>query len=114
MTTANLNPIDADRLKLLDRLADRVPELDLAEHEVEWMTLYSKSGRTGVELELVFGNDTGGCETHLYSRRLDSDREPIPASPARLGDSCRGHGGSRDPRTWRNRRQGPTTERRGR
>jgi hypothetical protein len=30
---------DADRLALLDRLADRVPELDLDQHEVEWMTL---------------------------------------------------------------------------
>jgi hypothetical protein len=30
---------DADRLELLDRLADRVPELDLDQNEVEWMTL---------------------------------------------------------------------------
>jgi hypothetical protein len=30
---------DADRLKLLDRIADRVPELDLAQNEVEWTTL---------------------------------------------------------------------------
>ena len=34
-----MNPSDADRLKLLDRIADRVPELDLDEHEVEWRTL---------------------------------------------------------------------------
>jgi hypothetical protein len=27
---------DTDRLELLDRLADRVPELDLGQHEVEW------------------------------------------------------------------------------
>jgi hypothetical protein len=30
---------DADGLKLLDRLADRVPELDLAQQSVEWTTL---------------------------------------------------------------------------
>jgi len=29
---------DNDRLELLDRIADRVPELDLDEHEVEWGT----------------------------------------------------------------------------
>ncbi len=29
---------DTDRLKLLDRLADRAPELDLAQNEVEWTT----------------------------------------------------------------------------
>jgi hypothetical protein len=30
---------DADRLELLDRIADRVPELDLDQNEVEWTTL---------------------------------------------------------------------------
>jgi hypothetical protein len=30
---------DADRLKLLDRIADRVPELDLEENDVEWTSL---------------------------------------------------------------------------
>jgi len=30
---------DTDRLELLDRLADRVPELDLAQNETEWTTL---------------------------------------------------------------------------
>jgi hypothetical protein len=29
---------DADRLELLDRIADRVPGLDLDEHEIEWTT----------------------------------------------------------------------------
>jgi hypothetical protein len=28
--------VDVDRLKLLDRLADRVPELDLNQHDVTW------------------------------------------------------------------------------
>jgi hypothetical protein len=30
---------DADRLKLLDRIAERVPELDLAQRSIEWTTL---------------------------------------------------------------------------
>ena len=30
---------DSDRLELLDRIAARVPELDLAQNEVEWTTL---------------------------------------------------------------------------
>jgi hypothetical protein len=34
-----VNRSDADRLLLLDRIADRVPELDLDQNEVEWMTL---------------------------------------------------------------------------
>jgi hypothetical protein len=34
-----VNRSDADRLALLDRIADRVPELDLDQHEVEWTTL---------------------------------------------------------------------------
>ena len=34
-----MNRSDADRFELLDRLADRVPELDLEENEIEWATL---------------------------------------------------------------------------
>jgi hypothetical protein len=30
---------DTDRMKLLDRLAQRIPELDLAQQSVEWITL---------------------------------------------------------------------------
>ena len=39
MTPADLNPAEADRLQLLDRIAERVPELDLAQHSVEWTEL---------------------------------------------------------------------------
>jgi hypothetical protein len=34
-----MNERDAERLELLDRIADRVPELDLARQLVEWTTL---------------------------------------------------------------------------
>jgi len=30
---------DADRLERLDRIGDRVPELDLDQNEIEWTTL---------------------------------------------------------------------------
>jgi hypothetical protein len=34
-----LDETDADRLLLLDRIAERVPELDLSKQRVEWRTL---------------------------------------------------------------------------
>jgi hypothetical protein len=34
-----MNEREQDRLELLDRLADRVPELQLDQHQVEWRTL---------------------------------------------------------------------------
>jgi hypothetical protein len=34
-----MNETDADRLELLDRLADRVPELDVEQQSIEWTTL---------------------------------------------------------------------------
>ena len=34
-----VNARDADRLLLLDRLAERLPELDLDENHVDWMPL---------------------------------------------------------------------------
>ncbi len=36
---ATTNKRDADRLELLDRIAERVPELDLDQQLVEWTTL---------------------------------------------------------------------------
>jgi hypothetical protein len=34
-----MSETDADRLELLDRMAARMPELDLDQHEVVWITL---------------------------------------------------------------------------
>jgi hypothetical protein len=39
LTSATRNERDADRLALLDRIADRVPELDLEQQLLEWTTL---------------------------------------------------------------------------
>ena len=46
---------DTDRLELLDRIADRVPELDLEQNEVGWMTLDD-----GAEALLVNGGGIDG------------------------------------------------------
>ena len=34
--TRDIDPIDAERLELLDRIAERLPEIDLDQHSVEW------------------------------------------------------------------------------
>jgi hypothetical protein len=39
MPDSILDETDADRLLLLDRLAERMPDLDLAEQVIEWTTL---------------------------------------------------------------------------
>ncbi len=52
---SDLDPQDTDRLALLDRLADRVPELDLEQHEVEWLTLPD-----GAEALIVDGGGLDG------------------------------------------------------
>lgn len=38
-TSTKIDETDADRLLLLDRIADRVPGLDLDRHRIEWLTL---------------------------------------------------------------------------
>jgi hypothetical protein len=43
MSDSTLDETDADRLELLDRLAQRMPDLDLKRHEVEWKTLPDES-----------------------------------------------------------------------
>jgi hypothetical protein len=50
-----MNEKDADRLELLDRIAHRVPELDLAQQSVEWTTLDD-----GSEALLVNGGGIDG------------------------------------------------------
>jgi hypothetical protein len=47
---------DTDRLELLDRIADRVPELDLGQNAIEWTTL-----EDGHEALLVNGDAPGRC-----------------------------------------------------
>ena len=46
---------DADRLELLDRIADRIPDLDLDQQQIEWTTLDD-----GAEALLVNGGGIDG------------------------------------------------------
>ena len=39
MTTEDLSPAEADRLQLLDRIAERIPWLDLDQQSIAWTTL---------------------------------------------------------------------------
>jgi hypothetical protein len=53
---------DADRLELLDRIADRVPELDLAQQSVEWTTLDD-----GAEALIVNGGGIDGGQGTFFA-----------------------------------------------
>ena len=50
-----MNETDADRLELLDRIPERIPELDLDQREGEWTTLDD-----GHEAQLVDGGGIDG------------------------------------------------------
>jgi hypothetical protein len=57
-----VNRSDADRLLLLDRLADRVPELDLDQQEIGWTTLPD-----GHEALVVNGGGFDGGEGAFFA-----------------------------------------------
>jgi hypothetical protein len=62
----NMNESDADRLLLLDRLADRVPELHLDEQEVEWTKLPD-----GAEALVVNGGGFDGGDGTYFANAGD-------------------------------------------
>ncbi len=53
---------DADRLELLDRIADRMPDLDLDQQQVEWTTLDD-----GHEALLVNGGGIDGGDGAYFA-----------------------------------------------
>jgi hypothetical protein len=57
---------NADRLELLDRIADRVPELDVEEQSVEWTTLDD-----GHEALLVNGGGIDGGDGAYFANHGD-------------------------------------------
>ena len=61
-----MNERDADRRELLDRIAERVPELDLEQHEVEWVTL-----EDGHEAPLVDGGGIDGGNGTVFGCARD-------------------------------------------
>jgi hypothetical protein len=75
---------DADRLKLLDRIADRVPELDLEQNEVEWTTLDD-----GHEALLV---DGGGFDGGTGAFFVCAGEDVHAVGPAEPSSVHRSHG----------------------
>jgi hypothetical protein len=57
---------DADRLELLDRIAGRIPELDLDQQQVEWTTLDD-----GHEALLVNGGGLDGGDGAYFANAGD-------------------------------------------
>jgi hypothetical protein len=57
---------DTDRLVLLDRIADRIPEVDLEQHSVEWTTLDD-----GHEALLVDGGGIDGGSGTFFANAGD-------------------------------------------
>jgi hypothetical protein len=72
--TNGLDETDADRLELLDRVATRMPELDLSRHEVEWMRLpdgheallVDGGGFDGGAHGVTFANVPGSDDVHAF------------------------------------------------
>jgi hypothetical protein len=53
-----LDETDADRLLLLDRIDERILDLDLGQHEIEWTKLPD-----GAEAGIAPGRQRAGCRT---------------------------------------------------
>ncbi len=58
--------LDRDRLELLDRIADRIPELRLDQHEIGWTTL--PDGHAAL---LVNGGGVDGGDGAFFANRAD-------------------------------------------
>ncbi len=75
MTRDNLTPADADRLELLDRIAERLPELDLKQRSIEWATLDDGARR---------------CSwTAAGSTAVPASSSPTPARTCTQSAACR-------------------------
>jgi hypothetical protein len=84
---------DADRLRLLDRIAECVPELDLNRERVEWIELPD-----GVEaLSVNGGGIDGGDGTHFvnYGDDVHAYGSVDPVIPGHVGCIVIGPNGSR-------------------
>src|SRR5215207_11702147 len=88
-----MNEREQDRLELLDRIADRVPELDLAQQSVEWTTLDD-----GHEALLVNGGGFDGGQGTFFVNH-DDDVHAVgslnPIVPGCVGCIVIRPGGSR-------------------
>ncbi len=83
MTESNLAPAVADRLLLLDRLAERVPDLDLADQRVEWQTLPD-----GSQALLVNGGGIDGGDGVYFANAGDDVHAVGSVAPLVLATSA--------------------------
>jgi hypothetical protein len=93
MTPEDPNPADTDRLTLLDRLAERVPELDLDRHAVEWTELPD-----GAQALLVDGSGFDGG-SGMFFANAGVDVHGGIARTAGPGRRLRREWAGRQPRT---------------
>ena len=74
---------DADRLELLDRIADRIPDLDLDRQQIEWTTLDD-----GAEALLVNGGGIDGGNGAYFANYGDDVHAVGSLAP--IIDGCLG------------------------
>lgn len=79
----DLTESDADRLKLLDRIEKRMPDLDLAKHSVEWITL--PDGHEGL---VVDGGGLDGGEGAYFANAGDDVHAIGSLAPLVDGIGC--------------------------
>jgi hypothetical protein len=73
----NTAPTDSDRLTLLDRLAERIPDLDLSVHTVAWMRLPD-----GHEALLVDGGGIDGGDGVYFANAPNGDVHAVGSTSA--------------------------------
>ena len=81
--TADMSPTDSDRLELLDRIADRLPEIDLEKHQVEWTAL-----EDGHEALLVDGGGIDCGKGTFFANAGDDVQAVGTLSPIVDGIGC--------------------------
>jgi hypothetical protein len=64
--SSDLDRRDAERLDLLDRIANRVPGLDLNQHAIEWQVMPD-----GAEVLPVDGGSLDGGEGYYFESKGD-------------------------------------------
>ncbi len=75
--TTDMNPIDSDRLELLDWIADRLPEIKLDQHTIEW----SEMPDDGSQALMIDGGEIDGYTGFTVAGRGDDLHLVGPAAP---------------------------------
>ncbi|MGH2974643.1 MAG: hypothetical protein ACRDLL_07230 [Solirubrobacterales bacterium] len=90
----DLDPIDAERLELLDRIAERLPEVDLEQHSIEWTEMPDD----GSQALLIDGGGVDGGNGYTiasHGEDLHAVGSTAPLFPGYVGCIVIGADGSR-------------------